>query len=436
MRPRLFGASVLRDLTRALTHQGFRFYISGQFISLIGTWMQFAAVSWLVYRLTGSSVDLGIVSFAGHFPVFALAILGGAAADLVDKRKLLIITQAAAMVQAAVLAALTLTGTVAVWHVVALSACLGVVNALDMPLRQSFLVELVDREHLHNAIALNSSMFNAARVLGPSVAGFMVARFGEGVCFLVNAVSFAAVIACLTRIRQNRIQPPGRESGFARHLGEGLRHAAKTPKVGSLLLLVGAISLLGASSLVLMPVFAGHVFDSGPLGLGVLMAAAGTGSLAGALTLAARPSPAGLNPWLIKAACAFALGLIGFALSPSFWLALVLLVPSGFGMVAFMAAANTRLQMLVPDRLRGRIMSLFSMMLIGMSPFGSLLCGLLSDALGPRPAVVLSGLGCLVAVGLYAKTSSRWKDPEPGCGRDPRTRPEPEMEDAGGPPLL
>src|SRR5689334_20598361 len=291
-------ASRVRTTLRALRHRNFRLFFAGQLISLIGTWMQNVAQSWLVYRLTGSSALLGAVGFAGQIPVFLVSPLGGLIADRYSRHRIVVATQTAAMILASILAALTLTGRVQVWHIFVLSALLGVVNAFDIPARQAFLFEMVGREDLINAIALNSSMFNGARIIGPAVAGILVAAIGEGWCFFANAVSYIAVIIGLLLMT---VTPPARairKGSAARHIAEGFRFAAHTGPIRALLLLLGLVSVTGMPYAVLMPIFADHIFHSGARGLGILMGFSGIGALLGALTLAARQGVHGLGRWV------------------------------------------------------------------------------------------------------------------------------------------
>ncbi|GAB6125203.1 MFS transporter [Humidesulfovibrio idahonensis] len=390
-------------MARSFRHRDYRLFFGGQFISLVGTWMQQTAQSWLVYRLTGSSLSLGLVGFAGQFPVFVLAIFGGVMADRLSRRSVLIGTQAAALVQAALLAWLTLAGHIQVWQVMVLAAFLGVVNAVDMPTRQSFIVELVGKEDLHNAIALNSSMFNSARILGPSVAGVMLAAVGEGWCFSLNALSFLAVIVCLLRMGVPA-KPAARSNASLReHLREGFAYAWRTREVRTILLLLGVSSIIGMSYVVLMPVFAEEILHSGPRGLGLLMAATGCGSLCGALLLASRRESRGIGRFAYFGMLAFGASLVLFAQSPNFWLSAGLLLPVGFSMIVSMAAANTMLQTLCPDELRGRVMALYSMVFMGMAPFGALLSGSLAHMFGAKATVTAGGVACVLVLGLFGR---------------------------------
>lgn len=401
--PAMPRPATLGVLARSFRHRDYRLFFGGQFISLVGTWMQQLAQSWLVYRLTGSSLSLGLVGFAGHLPVFLLALFGGVMADRLDRRSVLIGTQAAALVQASLLAWLTLAGHIQVWQVMVLAALLGVVNAVDIPTRQSFVVEMVGKEDLHNAIALNSSMFNFARILGPSAAGALLAAVGEGWCFALNALSYLAVIFCLLRMGVPRSRAPRAGDSLLGHLREGLGYAWRTREVRSVLLLVAVASVTSMSYVVLMPVFAEEVLHSGPGGLGLLMASAGCGSLGGALLLAVRGEARGVGRIAYFGVLCFGAGLVLFAQSERLWLSALLLAPVGFCLIASMASANTILQMLCPDHLRGRVMALYSMMFMGMAPFGALLAGSLAHAMGARATVTACGLLCVLGMSLAGR---------------------------------
>ncbi len=394
---------------RALRHRNFQLFFSGQLISLIGTWMQTVAQSWLVYRLTGSGLLLGSVGFASQIPVFLIAPIGGITADRGNRQRIVIGTQTASMILAFALAALTLSHTVRVWHIFVLAALLGVVNAFDIPGRQSFLVDMVGKEDLMNAIALNSSMFNGARVIGPAVAGVLVARLGEGWCFFVNGVSYIAVIAGLMLMN---VHAPARASAQTspwEHIIEGFQFVRHTAPIRTLLLLLGLVSVTGMPYVVLMPIFADKILhnggqefasligshDLGAVRLGILMGATGVGALLGALTLAVRSGVKGLGRWVAVCCGGFGLSLILFAFSKSFWLSVLLLLPVGYFIMLQMASSNTLIQVMVPDALRGRTMALYSMMFMGMAPVGALLGGALSDRLGAPLTVALGGLASL-----------------------------------------
>jgi len=380
---------------RALRHRNFQLFFAGQLISLIGTWMQTMAQAWLVYRLTGSSLLLGSVGFASQFPVFLVAPLGGIVADRHNRQRVVIATQTASMILAFILAALTLTGTVRVWHIFVLAALLGVVNAFDIPGRQSFLVDMVGKEDLMNAIALNSSMFNGARIIGPAIAGILVARIGEGWCFFVNGVSYIAVIAGLFMMRVTPFLRRTEASPLA-HMIEGFRFVRHTAPIRAILLLLGLVSLVAMPYTVLMPIFADKVLHGGARGLGVLMGATGIGALLGALTLAARTGVHGLGRWVAFSCAGFGISLILFSFSRNFWLSAALLLPVGFGMMLQMSSSNTLIQAMVPDQLRGRVMAVYSMMFMGMAPFGAFFAGALADRLG---APVTVAMGAIAAVG-------------------------------------
>ncbi len=387
----------LASLLRPFRHSNYRLFFTGQAISLIGTWMQSVALSWLVYRITGSGLHLGLMGFASQFPVFLLSLFGGALADRMDRRRLLMATQVAAMLQAALLAALVLSGTAQLWHLYALAVLLGLANAVDMPTRQSFVMEIVDASDLANAIGMNSTMFNAARVVGPSLAGLLVAAVGEGWCFLLNAVSFVGVILCLARMR---LEPrPAQESAppVLRGIGEVLAYAAADRFIRSVLLLLSVGSLLGVPFMVLMPMMADQVLGHGAGGYGMLMGAAGVGCLAAALTLAARGGNAGLDRHVLLAAMGFGVFLVLFSLSGTFWLSMLLLAPTGYCMILFMAGCNVLMQLNTPSRMRGRIMSLFVVTLIGMAPFGSLLAGWAARHMGAPATITASGFCCMAA---------------------------------------
>ncbi len=386
---------------RALRHRNFQLFFSGQLISLIGTWMQSVAQSWLVYRLTGSALLLGAVGFASQIPVFLFAPLGGITADRVNRRYIVIATQNAAMVLAFILAALTLSHRVQVWHIFVLASLLGVVNAFDIPGRQSFLVEMVGREDLMNAIALNSSMFNGARVIGPAIAGILVAKIGEGWCFFGNAVSYIAVIIGLLLMR---VQSPVRAAMTSplEHMMEGFRFVERTAPIKALLLLLGLVSLVGMPYVVLMPIFADQILHGGARGLGILMGATGVGALFGALTLAFREGVKGLGRWVAWCCAGFGASLVVFALSHTFWVSVLLLLPVGYAMMLQMACSNTLIQVMVPDALRGRVMAVYSMMFMGMAPIGALLGGVLADRLGAPHTVAIGGLACLLGAGWFA----------------------------------
>lgn len=390
-------------MLRSLRHRNFQLFFSGQLISLIGTWMQNIAQSWLVYRLTGSSLLLGVVGFAGQIPVFLLAPVGGMAADRWNRHRVVIATQISSMILAFILAALTLSHAVRVWQIGVLAACLGAVNAFDIPARQSFLIEMVGREDLMNAIALNSSMFNGARVIGPAIAGLLVAWIGEGWCFFANAVSYIAVIAGLLLMRLgphrktvNRIPP-------IEHIAEGFRFVHRTKPIAALMMLIGLVSLVAVPYTVLMPIFADRILHGGARGLGILMGAVGVGALLGALTLAMRRGVHGLGRWVGFSAMAFGISLVVFSFSRWFWISVILLIPTGYAVMLQMSSSNTLIQAMVPDELRGRAMSVYTMMFMGMAPMGSLFAGALADRIGAPWTVAIGGLAAVVGACYFLK---------------------------------
>jgi len=400
----LANRSRFKDMVRSLKHRNFQLFFSGQLISLIGTWMDTIAEAWLVYRLTGSSLLLGAVSFASQIPIFLLATAGGVAADRWNRRKIVIVTQFASMILAFILAILTLTKRVTVWEVIVLAAGLGVVNAFDVPARQAFLVEMVGREDLMNAIALNSSMFNGARIIGPSIAGILVASFGEGWCFFANAVSYIAVIAGLLMMRMPPRHLERRVVSAFEHIAEGFRFVREKAPIFAVLALVGLVSLVATPYAVLMPIFAAHILHGNARTLGVLMGGAGLGALMAGLALATRTKVSGLGRWVTFACGGLGASLILFAFSRWYVLSVILLVPVGFSMMTQMAASNTLIQAMVPDRLRGRIMAVYAMMLMGMAPLGALLAGAAADRIGAPWTVALGGaitIGAAVAFGRY-----------------------------------
>lgn len=381
---------------RAFAHRDYRLFFFGQLVSLVGTWMQSVAQAWLVYRLTGSALLLGAVGFAGQIPVFLLAPFGGSLADARGRRRIILATQAASMLLAFALAGLTLAGAVRLWHVFALASLLGVVNAFDIPARQAFLVELVGRADLMNAIALNSSMFNAARIVGPALAGLLLAAVGEGWCFALNGASYVAVLAGLMMMHP-KPRPAGPAGGSPlERIVEGFRFVAETGPIRALLLLLGLVSLAGMPYAVLMPVFADRVLGVGATGLGLLMGASGVGALIGALALAARKEVRGLGRWVARATAALGVGLIAFSASRTFWLSALLLVPVGCAMIVQTAASNTLIQAMVPDAFRGRVMAAYSMMFMGMAPIGALLAGAAAGRLGAPAAVATGGAVCIL----------------------------------------
>ena len=380
---------------RALKHRNFRLFFTGQIISLTGMWMQSVAQSWLVYRITGSVALLGLIGFASQFPVFLLTAFGGALADKYDRRKILITTQICLMVNAFFLAILTLSGYVQVWHLFVIASLSGVINAFDIPTRQSFVVEMVGKGDLLNAIALNSSMFNGARIIGPAIAGILVAAVGEGWCFLGNAVSYIAVIFGLVLMHIENKEIRQTAGSALEKIKEGFSFVAETKPIRALILLLGLVSLMGMPYTVLMPIFADQILNGGVRGLGMLMGASGAGALIAALTLASRKSVKGLGLWIAVSSGVFGTFLMLFSFSSSFWLSLIFLVPIGFSMMLQMSSSNTLIQTMVPDELRGRVMAVYSMMFMGMAPIGALLAGSLAGVIGAPLTVAFGGAVCI-----------------------------------------
>ncbi len=382
--------SRLAGAFRSLRHRNFQLFFAGQLISLVGTWMQSVAESWLVYRLTGSSLLLGTVAFCAQVPIFLLSPVAGAVVDRRNRHRIVIATQTTSMLLAFTLAMLTLFNVVRVWQVFLLASLLGFVNAFDIPARQAFIVEMVGKDDLMNAIALNSSMFNGARIVGPAIAGILVASIGEGWCFFGNAVSYIAVITGLLMMKVTPRELSKHTSALTA-IKEGFQWVYNTKPIFSLLLLVGVVSLVGMPYAVLMPIFADRILHSGARGLGILMGFSGAGALTGALALAAKSGLKGLGTWVMASSACFGVFLAMFAYSRMFWISAVLLIPVGMFMMVQMASTNTLIQSMVPDRLRGRVMSVYSMMMMGMAPLGALLAGALSNRIGASLTVALGG---------------------------------------------
>jgi MFS family permease len=391
------------SILRALRSKNFRLFFAGQGFSLIGTWMQSVAMSWLVYRMTGSAFLLGVIGFVSQVPTFLVAPFSGVLADRWNRRQILIITQSIAMAQAFILSAFVLSGTIRVWEIICLSALLGIVNGFDIPFRQSFIVEMVEeKEDLGNAIALNSSLFHGARLIGPALAGLLIAVVGEGVCFLVNALSYLAVICSLALMRITSRPAPVVKRRILSELHEGYTYAFSFTPIRSILMLIALVSMLGMPYVVLMPVFAKEILHGGPHTYGFLMTASGVGSFIGALYLASRKSVLGLGRIIAFAPGIFGLSVAVFALSNLLWLSLILLVIAGFGMMMQIASSNTFLQTVVDDDKRGRVMSLYTMAFMGMAPFGSLLAGALAGRIGAPFTVLAGGLCCVVGSVAFA----------------------------------
>jgi MFS family permease len=389
---------------RALKHRNFRLFVEGQSISLIGTWMTRVATSWLVYRLTGSALLLGIVGFSNQILTFVLAPLAGVWVDRLNRRNLLVWTQALAALQSLLLAWLTLARVINIWEIIVLSMFQGLINAFDMPARQSFLIQMVeDRQDLGNAIALNSSMVNAARLIGPALAGMVIAAAGEGYCFLIDGISYFAVIATLLMMRITVAAPKRATTSMLHQFREGWDYVVHFSPIRTILLLFAIISLMGWPFMVIMPIFAAKVLHGGPHTLGWLMGASGVGALISAAGLALKKSVRGLTSAIQRAAFLFGAGLILFGLSNRLWLSLVFLVIVGYGMMQGLAASNTVIQTLAPDEMRGRVMSFYTVAFVGMAPFGSLLAGFLAHLFGAPMTVIITG-SCVVIGAVWFTT--------------------------------
>ncbi len=384
---------------RALKHRNFRLFFSGQSISIVGTWVQRIALTWLVYRLTNSALLLGIVGFSGQIPILIVTPFAGVLADRLDKHKILLYTQALSMLQAFVLAALVLTNTIQVWEIIALSVILGIFDALDMPTRQSFMVEMVgnNREDLGNAIAINSSMVNSARLIGPSIAGILISLFGEGWCFLLNAISYIAVIVSLLKMDVVYKPASSKKKETFKELKEGIQYAFGFSPIKSILLLLAVVSFMGTPIRILAPVFVKNFFHGGADLFGFLMGASGLGALTGAIFLMNRKSVLGLGKLITYAVLVFGAGLIAFALSHVLVLSLVFMFMTGIGMMIQLAGSNTMLQTIVENDKRGRVMSLYAMSFRGMAPFGSLLAGAAAGLIGASLTLVIGGIFCVIS---------------------------------------
>jgi MFS family permease len=427
---------------RALRHRNFRLFFTGQSISLIGTWMTRVATSWLVYRLTGSALLLGIVGFAGQILTFLLAPFAGVLVDRLNRRNLLVWTQVLAGIQSLAMAALTLAKVITIHEIIALSAFQGLINAFDMPGRQSFLVQMVsvdsnkpDRQDLSNAIALNSSIVNLARLIGPALAGLVIAAVGEGYCFTIDGFSYIAVVVSLLMMRVPRTMIQRATTSMLEQLKEGWSYVTTFRPIRIILTLFALLSLMGMPFMVLMPIFASQVLHGGPHTLGYLMGASGVGALISAISLAMRKSVRGLTGMILIAAIMFGSGLILFGLSHYLALSLGLMLIVGFGMMQGLAASNTVIQTLVPEDKRGRVMSYYTMAFVGMVPFGSLLAGALAHRFGAPHAVMITGAFCLMGAAWYAtqlKSVRAVMRPiyiEMGIVRNPA---EPALEDQAG----
>lgn len=392
----------IKTVFRSLQYRNYRLFFAGQSVSLIGTWMQRIALPWLVYKMTGSEFLLGLVSFAGQIPTFLLSPIAGVITDKFRRYRVLLTTQILSLIQASVLAFLSLTGIIQIWHIVILSVVLGCVNAFDVPSRHSFVFEMVEKkEDLGNAIALNSMMFNGARLIGPSIAGLLLAATGEGICFFINAISYIFVIGSLLRMRIQVKEERKEQGNIIKEMKEGFNYTFGFPPIKHLIILLATVNLLGASFQLLMPVFAKDVLHGGSGTFGFLMGAAGFGALLGALFLASRETVIRLGRLIPAAAGLFGAGLMTLAFTSYFPAALALMVLAGLGMMLHTASSNTILQTITDDDKRGRVMSFYTMAIMGTAPFGSLIAGSMAKVIGTPLTMLTGGLSCVIGAFIF-----------------------------------
>jgi MFS family permease len=396
----------IKHTFRALKYRNYRMFFAGQSISLIGMWIQNVAMGWLVYRLTGSATLLGVVGFAENIPVFLLTPLAGVLVDRWNRRRIFIITQFLFMVQAFLMAFLTLTGMIQIWHIIMLSVVLGVITAVDATTRQSFWVEMIEKkEDLGNAIALNSTMYNSARLLGPAFAGFVIAAVGEGICFLFNGISYIAVIIALMAMRLSPKVRELREANFIQGFKEGIKYASGIIPIRYTLLLLALISFIANPYLVLMPVFAKEVLGGGAVTLGYLVGCSGLGALIGAIFIASQKNNHRLAEFIFWGAFISGLGFFFFSISKALWLSLISVFVISFGIMMIIAFCNILIQTIVDDDKRGRVMALHILALMGMTPFGNLLLGSLSSRISAPHTFMIVGI--IVVLGAFAYRSRR-----------------------------
>jgi MFS family permease len=390
-------------ILRALKYRNYRLFFSGQLVSLIGTWMQQIALSWLVYRMTNSALMLGLVGFVGQIPTFLFSPFAGVLVDRFNKHKILIFTQTCAMMQAFIIVILISTGSINVFYILLLNAFLGIVNSFDAPTRQSFVVEMIEnKEDLGNAIALNSMMFNSARLIGPSIAGLLIAAVGESMCFLINGISYIAVIIALLLMKINYKKAVHKQKQIVQELKEGWNYTRNFKPIKYLLLLLGLVSLMGTPYVVLMPVFARETLHGGPHTLGFLVGSIGVGAFFGGMLLASRKNVIGLGKIIMRAAFFFGVTLILFSFSKNIFLSMILLLIAGFAMMIQMASSNTIIQTIVEDSKRGRVMSFYTMSFMGTMPIGSLLAGFTASKIGATNTVIIGGICCIIGSLLFA----------------------------------
>jgi MFS family permease len=399
---------------RALKHRNFQLFVIGQLISLIGTWMQNTAQQWLVYKLTGSAAILGVFGFASQLPMLGLAWMGGYVGDRYNRHRGVITTQTLSMLLAFVLAALTLTRYIKTWHLIFIAFLVGVVNAFDVPIRQAFFVHMVGKDDLPNAIALNSSIFNGARVIGPAIAGFTIALVGEGWCFFLNGLSFVAVIIALLMMRIERTQSKRSGESPVRSFIEGFRFAMTDVPIRSALFLLSLLSLFGLQYSVFLPIYASDILHGGARTLGLLMSAAGVGAVLGALQFAARTEYKGLARWIASTCTTCALGLLIFSFATSFWLCSAVLFVVGFAATSQMAATNTIIQQRVPDEMRSRLMAVYATLFMGVMPIGALIAGGVAKHIGAPHTMLLFGIAVLVGCSVFiSRVALKMKNEKP-----------------------
>jgi MFS family permease len=386
----------LPRMFRSIENRNYRLYFFGQLVSVLGSWLQSVAQAWLVYRLTGSALHLGLVVFIGQAPLLFLSPMGGLIADRYPRRWVVVATQISSMLLAFALAALTLLGHIHLWQILVLAGLQGMISAIDVPARQALVSEMVSAQELLNAVALNSSIFNNASSVSPIIAGFLVATIGEGWCFAINAVTYVAVIVGLLLMRLEEHRGRTRAQSAVSSIREGFHFVHDTAPIHRLLVVLAVVSLLGAPFMVLMPIFADKILHAGPRGLGLLMSANGVGSLVGSLLLASRRGIYGLGRWIMLGAAGFGAMLILFSVSRSFVLSLLFMVPAGFCLFYEITAANTLIQAMSPEAMRGRTIAILSMLILGVAPFGALTAGIVARHFGAPFTVAVGGIACIV----------------------------------------
>ncbi len=407
----LNDAKGIRLVIRAFQFRNYRLFFAGQFVTLIGTWIQQVAMSWLVYRLTNSAFLLGLVSFSGQLPSVFLSPITGVFADRWNRRKILIFTQSCYMLQAITLSILVLTDTISIWHIISLGVIMGIIFTFDGPARQSFVIEMVeDKAYLGNAIALNSFMFNGSRLIGPSIGGILISALGEGYCFLVNGITYLGIISALLAMKITPRQSNAHKTNIFQELKEGFNYTFSIPPIRSILLLLGLMSIMAMPYFLLMPVVARDVLHGGPHTMGFLMTSVGTGALIGAIYLASRSGIKGLETVIPIATTIFGIGLIGFSFSRVTWVSMAFLVLVGFGMMVQNVSSNTYVQTIVDDDKRGRVMSFYNMAFFSTMPFGSLLAGSLASRIGAPSTLLISGISCLIGMVLFVSKRSSFKN--------------------------